>query len=408
MNSVNVPRKSRMSLGHVEGDLEVGRDAVIMPDQGDTITVNGRVEAEGNVTFGGNLVADEVRSEDGDFDVRGDLTVSRNVRVDDGILGISGSLSAQAVEVDKDLEVARDATVEELDVGGRAEIHGTLSARSVDVGGSLQVSGAAEVDEIEAGGSIHIAGKVNGKSIDVGGFAKIGGGKVTDQIDVGGTFESTGPLEFNEIDVGGVVKLSGDCSGRKLDVGGMAKVEGNLRFEEIDVGGVIEVEGNADGADLDIGGILRVGGDLNLTGRFEVGGRCKVGGTLNAHEIETGGRLEAAEVKVHEIEVGGAISTDKGVKADSITIGDHGRVRGPLIGGKIRIGQRADVEALYGKSITLEERSKAASIHGVDIRIGSHCSILGEVLYSGSLETDEQVSLAVQPKKVESLPEAPT
>ena len=43
-------------------------------------------------------------------------------------------------------------------------------------------------------------------------------------------------------------------------------------------------------------------------------------------------------------------------------------------------------------------------IHGVDVRIEPGCRILGEVLYSGSLDAEEGVVFTVSPKKVDSLP----
>ena len=118
-------------------------------------------------------------------------------------------------------------------------------------------------------------------------------------------------------------------------------------------------------------------------------------------------------MKVKDIEIGGAILTKNGVKAGSIVIGDRGRVRGPLFGCQgghpeckhsVRIGEKADVEAVYGKTVTLEEKSRATLVHGVDVRIEPGCRILGEVLYSGSLDADEGVLFTVSPKKVESLP----
>jgi predicted acyltransferase (DUF342 family) len=127
---------------------------------------------------------------------------------------------------------------------------------------------------------------------------------------------------------------------------------------------------------------------------------------LIAERIEIGGWLEATEIKVEDIEVGGSLSTKNGVRADSITIGDRGRVRGSLFGNMIKLGERCDVESVYGKRITIEERSRAGIVHGVDVRIESRCKIQGEVLYSGSLDADEDVTFAEQPKKVDAVPDA--
>jgi cytoskeletal protein CcmA (bactofilin family) len=112
-------------------------------------------------------------------------------------------------------------------------------------------------------------------------------------------------------------------------------------IEEIDVGGTIEIEGNADGSEVDTGGFLKVKENLTLSGGLEVGGNCAVGGTLSAERIEIGGWIEAAEIKASEVEVGGSTRTVKGVRARLITIGDDGRVKGPLIGDTISLGERS-------------------------------------------------------------------
>jgi predicted acyltransferase (DUF342 family) len=82
-------------------------------------------------------------------------------------------------------------------------------------------------------------------------------------------------------------------------------------------------------------------------------------------------------------------------------------VKGPLIGDTVEIGEKSEVEEVYGKRIVIEERSKVELIHGVDVQIEEGCRILGEVLYSGSLEAEEDVSFEVEPQKVSSLPNVP-
>lgn len=64
-----------------------------------------------------------------------------------------------------------------------------------------------------------------------------------------------------------------------------------------------------------------------------------------------------------------------------------------------------DVERLSNSlgSTTLEERSKASSTQSIDLNLESDSRILGKVLYSRSLETDDGAFYAVQPMKVDSL-----
>ena len=130
-------------------------------------------------------------------------------------------------------------------------------------------------------------------------------------------------------------------------------------------------------------------------------------GTINSDRIEIGGVIEASQIQANRIEIGGSITTEKGVRANSIEIGDPGRVRGPLVGDTVRIGERADVEELYGKDITLQEGCRARLVYCVKLRIESRCRIEGAVLYTGSIDADEDVSFSKEPMKVESLPNSP-
>jgi cytoskeletal protein CcmA (bactofilin family) len=132
-----------------------------------------------------------------------------------------------------------------------------------------------------------------------------------------------------------------------------------------------------------------------------------VDGRVNSDRIDIGGAIEASQIQANRVEIGGSVTTEKGVKASSILIGDRGRARGPLVGDTVRIGERADVEELHGKNIILEERSRAKLVHGVALRIESGCRLEGPVLFTGSINADEDVSFAVEPKKVELLPAPP-
>lgn len=400
---MTVPRRSKSTLDHVEGDLDVERDATVYAKD-KLVTVDGRAETEGAVIFEGGLKAAELHGSDGDIDIRGDLEVRDGVRVSDGSLHVSGSLTASAVDVDRHLEVLGSTTARTLEAGSRIAIHGTLTAESVEVGGSLEVLGNAEVTDIEVGGSVRIAEQVKAKLIDVGGSVRVGGGAITGTIDVGATFESDGPLEFNEIDVGGSVRLKGNSSGRRIDVGGVFAVAGNLKFDEIDVGGTVDIDGDAEGAKIDVGGVLKVSRNLTLKDGLEVGGRCRIGQVLTANRVEIGGSLEADLVNVNDFEVGGSTLTKRGVKASSIVVADRGHVRGPLFAERIRLGEKADVEAVRGNSVVLEDKCRCTTLYGVDVRIEEGCRVLGEMLYSGSLDADEDVVFAVPPRKVEVLP----
>jgi cytoskeletal protein CcmA (bactofilin family) len=241
--------------------------------------------------------------------------------------------------------------------------------------------------------------------LDVGGTARVSRGKVL-EIDVGGSFESKGQLEFREIDVGGAVRLGSKSKGGSIDVGGSLRVDGDLEFEEIDVGGKVEIAGSGVGEEVDVGGTLGVGGSLKISGSLDVGGRVEVCNEVSAKTIEVGGLLRAGKATAEEgITVGGAITTKEGAIGRYVEIGRRGRVQGPIRADKVVIGKDARVESIYGKRILLETGAEAQDVYGESITIESHCRINGEVSYTNDLRLDRNISLAKEPKKVESLPE---
>ncbi|HUO42259.1 MAG TPA: hypothetical protein VMU35_04720, partial [Methylomirabilota bacterium] len=146
--------------------MEVENGATITAEDSQ-VTVEGVVETDGTVIFDCSLKAEEFRGMDGNLEVHGDLSLQDGLRISDGSLHVAGSLSARDVDVDKELDVVKDAKLEDLDVGGRVHVHGKLSARSVDVGGSLEVGDLVEVEDIDVGGVVRLLRQVKCRSIDV-------------------------------------------------------------------------------------------------------------------------------------------------------------------------------------------------------------------------------------------------
>ena len=50
MPDVSIPRRSKTTLGHIDGDLEVEDGAIVSAESG-TVTVEGSVVTEGDVVF---------------------------------------------------------------------------------------------------------------------------------------------------------------------------------------------------------------------------------------------------------------------------------------------------------------------------------------------------------------------
>ena len=399
-----VPPKSTVTLSSVEGDLEVGRRAVVKGEGSPpTVAVSGTVYVEGDCVFDCNLSAENLDGED-DVTIKGELEVRNRVKIEDGRLVVSGDMKAKRVEIDKSLRVEGDFKFDDVDIGGRLEVKGTTTGGRIDVGGAFDANGEVKTESIDVGGSVRIRSKVDVRDIDVGGTIEIEGGRVG-RVDIGGSFVSKGSLEFDEINVGGTVNLAGGCTGGDIDVGGSFKVEGDLKFRNIDVGGVVAISASAKGDDLDVGGKLKVGGGLHLSGKLDVGGVAEVRGELTAERIEVGGKLHAGKANADStVCVGGSIETIEGVQASYVRIGRRGRVEGPIRADEALISKRARVEDVYAKDITLERDVRARNLYGERIRLESGCQVTGEVRYTASLEVAPGVTFAKTPQKVDDLP----
>jgi predicted acyltransferase (DUF342 family) len=422
---VEVPSESTQTLGVIQGDLIVGHSAIIKGEgTPPKITVSGTVHCEGDSVFECSLAAENMTGE-GYVVIKGDLNIKQRVKIGNGsgvnirisrrgfeyshqraVLEVDGKLTAETVDIDNRLAVGKDLECQDVDVGGSLEVKGNTRARGkIDVGGKFLAVGEVEGEIVDVGGSVDIESKVKLEKIDVGGSAKVSGGRI-ENVDVGGSFESRDSLEFGSIDVGGSVRLSGKSVGGDIDVGGVCKVQGDLQFGKVDVGGVVEITGSGKGDSLDVGGVARVGGSLQLSGKIDVGGRVEVGGDLSAEDVDVGGSAKAQSITVkRELDVGGSITTTTGTSATEIEIGRHSEVIGPIRAEKVVIGNRARVEDVYAKIITMEERARARNLYGENISIESRCEITGEVQYTGRLDTEERVHFVKNPMKVEKLPQ---
>src|SRR5260370_33534695 len=152
MGDVSVARGATSKVGQVDGDLRVGQEARIEPED-KVIQVTGRVSCDGDAEFHGNLSCSEFSARHGKIRIGGDLHAKGEVKVEDGQLAIDGSLEATTVSVDKALRIGGNARADDFDVGGGLEVKGTIFGKKVDVCGSFKVQGTAESRVGDVGGS---------------------------------------------------------------------------------------------------------------------------------------------------------------------------------------------------------------------------------------------------------------
>ncbi len=166
---VVIPRRGRMELDSIEGNLIMDKGTVSAAQLGGIIHVSGATECKDDCLFESSLTTSELTGRNGNIVVKGDLNVENSIKIRRGRLFVEGSLTAKRMEVDKQVEVDGDLDITEASVGGSMKIRGNSKADRIGVGGSLVVDNDAEIGVIDVGGSTHIRGRTKGRVIDVGG-----------------------------------------------------------------------------------------------------------------------------------------------------------------------------------------------------------------------------------------------
>jgi len=398
---IEVGDRETATIGHVEGDLIVGRHATVVGEGSPpSLEVEGAVRCAGHCTFDCELHAKALEGR-GDIDVLGDMRIDGPVRVRRGGLRVLGSLQAERLDIDTKLEVDGDLKADKARVSGTATIEGRAELGYMDVGGHLRIRGPVKAEEVRVGGTARLDGEVDIGRLDVGGRARVANGRVG-EVEVGGTFRALGELKFDELRVGGTAVLTGG-EGGDIRVGGALRTNEPLKvFRSIDVGGSIVLVGPTKGESVRVGGSLDVDGDIELSGSLRVGGRARVEGELKARSIKVGGVLRADKIEAEEdVRVGGRLSTAEGVWADYVEIGREGRIEGPVRARRVRIREEARAEDIWADEIILEEDARARNLYGKRIYIEYDCVITGEVKYVEELVAEEDVRFARPPVKVE-------
>lgn len=381
--------EQEVTLGHVKGDVELKNCRRILPEKGDTITVDGRLTIRGDVEVEGSLKAEYLEIDgDNTTEIHGDLEIARAVSVRRGQLAVTGSATANRIDISAALKVGKN-----------------LTAMLVSIGGALKVGGDAKVEEIRVGGAVKIEGNIDSTKLSVGGAAKCNTGTIG-KVDVGGAFKAEGAVEIGDIDVGGSVVVGPNSKIIKVDVGGSFKSEGDLTFEEVDAGGAAKFSGDAKGKSIDCGGAIKAEKSLFLSEKLDVGGSAVIGTDLIVGGlIDIGGSLQAGEkIQCPRIDVGGSIRAFHIIAEREFRIGRRGEVSGFVEGSDIVVGEKARGASFYGDSIRVEERARVKNLYGRDIYIERDVVVEGEVLYTERLEAEPGVHYGKEPEQVKKLP----
>ncbi len=411
MSDQTVASGGRITLSRVEGDLKVGRGAVIRAESGDNVVVGGDVVFDGGATVSCSLECNSIA-----------VKAARNTG---GTVQIQGDLSARGlVDVADSLEVAGSARADAFDVGGHLTA-GSLNSKRIRVGGHLKVGGPLEAGDVQTGGHLSVLGTVKIADLHVGGHSEVGGGSITGHIVVRGHFTSKSALEFGEIQTYGNFILPAGSKGDKLSVLGRAEFRGDAYCRVIEVKGVARFAGNCEAVSVDVSGRMKVSGSLDVAKEFRVFGAAEVGEQLQCASALVAGMLKAdGLVASGSAEVDGWVRTARGLKARSILVRRGSRVDGPLVGEVIEIGRSSgawrfplggrlassgrntSVGDVYGGTVSFGSASRAKRVYAESLEMddGSHAD---QVAYTKELKLRMNNVLSKPAVKASSLPEPP-
>ena len=405
MEEFHVANGEHKVIGHVVGDLIVGNNAIIdVEDQ--QLKVTGCIRCKGSAVFNGNILANEFAAEDGKIRVNGNMEIANKVEIEDGSLFVDGTLIANTVNVDNELDISDTLKAKDVSVGGKLHVEQRLEAYHVSVGGSLLVEGETFAQTLSVGGTINIHGTCNVEQIDIGGSAKIVAGKIK-KISVGGTLKVKSNFQFEKANVGGVASFLGDILGGDINVGGVIKVAGSAQLGVLNVGGVAKIKASCKCRSMKVGGVIKVGTSLEVEESLIVGGSVKVDGPITAKEIKVGDSISGTQINASVVHVGGRLFVDKYIKADEVKIGKGGKIRGIVIGSDVLIRKKATAEDIYSQKISVEPGAVVKSLYGHNIYLDS-CKVTGNVLYTEVLEVRGKVRFSKKPEKVDELPPPPS
>jgi len=195
-----------------------------------------------------------------------------------------------------------------------------------------------------------------------------------EELKVGGSIKLKGPLKAGVVKIGGSLKVDGDLDVDSLDVGGSCKISGNLKAREVVVGGAISIDGNALVEQL-----FRVGGSADITGDLEAG------------EVDVGGSLKSRIVKSKIFRLSGGARVER-VIAEDVEIGRDSEVYGVIIGCRVVIRKKAEVEEVIGYDVKVERDAEIDRLEAYRVVVEDGAQV-DELLYVEKAEIGEDAEV---------------
>ncbi len=223
---------------------------------------------------------------------------------------------------------------------------GSLEDGILRASGSCSIEGFINVKEIHISGSFRAEDGVKAEYISVSGSAKFGGEVSCNSIRVSGSCSINGPLKADEAKFSGSSKISDDVRGQLLNCSGSFKAE-NLNLNSCSLSGAFSLN------------------SVKCKDMFKayLRGKSRIRDGLTARIISIRGKGGGRSFKISVF----------GIPIISVTTGNGE--------GELEVGY------IKGEDIYIE-CTKCERIEGVNVNIGPHCIIRGDVIYTSSFSID--------------------
>src|SRR5487761_550051 len=211
-----------------------------------------------------------------------------------------------------------------------------------------------------------------------------------------GSITISGSIQCEDLEItrNAELEVSKDVHAEEVEVDRILRVGGTIEAHDIEVGGKFETT-NVRAVSVIVGGVFNAKGDVTVR-EIEVGGKLEIGGKINSENFSVGGKatLTGGGVVSDEIEVGGYLNVDGPLEYGRIDVGGTAKLNGMAKGRDIDVGGTFEVDGNLdftdmdvGGYVNIKGDATGKSIDlGGRLSIGNNLRLSGPLDIGGAIE----------------------
>ncbi|MBN1331029.1 MAG: hypothetical protein JXA54_16270 [Candidatus Heimdallarchaeota archaeon] len=374
---------SRQKLSEVEGDLLLGKGAVIIA-QNKTIIINGRIRNKGGFKCKGNLEVRSIRSDKGSVKIFGDLIVNKEVDVDRSLI-VKGRVVAEEIKAGLIVKVDKGITSDSVKSGLKTLLRGENKIDSINSGTKTILHGTHTIGSINTGTKAKLFGILNIEKVSSGTKIIAEQGKIT-SASAGLSVIASGNVEIERASAGLSIKMNnGNLKNGSAGLSIISKRR--LTFETLSAGLSVKLNQGGLGEKINAGLRIKSGSDLEATESLNAGLSCIAKGDITTNELSVGRKI-----------------IGKYIEAKTIRVAKKGKLYGIVQAERVVLNEKAKARNLYVDELEMFEQSNAKNVFAKSITVEDYAILRGKVEYTQTFEAEPKAKIRTHPKKVDSLP----